>query len=150
MCISITTWTNTALSIFLMVRWKIISPLESCFLLCIHITLGWNEECCTRSRYQGQGQVITSHRLCGMLLLVPALDICLWHSSNRKHYYGRGLLHQSEHSKQHALYLIKITILATGVYSHNKAFWFWTRPITPSFIWTSLVESTLFLIKTTA
>ena len=24
------------------------------------------DECCARSRYQGQGQVITSHNICGM------------------------------------------------------------------------------------
>ena len=28
------------------------------------------------SRYQGQGQVITSHSICGMRLLVPALETC--------------------------------------------------------------------------
>ena len=39
------------------------------------------EDLCARSRYQGQGQVITSHSICGMLLLVPALDTCFWYAS---------------------------------------------------------------------
>ena len=34
-----------------------------------------------RSVHQGQGQVITSHSICGMQLLVPALDTCFWHTS---------------------------------------------------------------------
>ena len=29
------------------------------------------------NRYQGQGQVITSHNICGIWLLIPALDTCL-------------------------------------------------------------------------
>ena len=32
------------------------------------------EECCARNRYQGQGQVITSSRYCGISLFVPATD----------------------------------------------------------------------------
>ena len=32
------------------------------------------------SRCQGQGQVITSHRYCGVQLLVPDLDTCFWHT----------------------------------------------------------------------
>ena len=35
---------------------------------------------CARSRYQGQGQVIASHSICGMYLLVPALDTCFRHT----------------------------------------------------------------------
>ena len=38
------------------------------------------EDLCARRRYQEQGQVITSHGFCGMLLLIPALDACLWHT----------------------------------------------------------------------
>ena len=34
-----------------------------------------------RSSYQGQGQVITSHSMCGMQLLAPALDICFRYTS---------------------------------------------------------------------
>ena len=34
-----------------------------------------------RSTYQGHGQVITSHRYCGMKLFVPVLDTCFWHTS---------------------------------------------------------------------
>ena len=36
---------------------------------------------CARSRYQEQGLVITSHIVCGMWLLVPALNACLWHNT---------------------------------------------------------------------
>ena len=39
------------------------------------------EECCARSRYQGQGHVIVSHNICGMYLFVPALDTCFWYNS---------------------------------------------------------------------
>ena len=35
----------------------------------------WYKECCVRNGYQA----ITSHRICGEWLLVPALDSCLWH-----------------------------------------------------------------------
>ena len=35
---------------------------------------------CARSRYQGQGKVIISHRDWGMLLLVPSLDTYFWHT----------------------------------------------------------------------
>ena len=38
----------------------------------------WYQESCVRSRYQIQGQLITSHRYCGMQLLFPALDTRLW------------------------------------------------------------------------
>ena len=38
-------------------------------------------ECCAINRYQGQGRVINSHSICGMSLLVPALDTCLWHNT---------------------------------------------------------------------
>ena len=41
------------------------------------------EECCARNRYQGQGQVITSHIICGMQLLVPAPDTCFWHNTTQ-------------------------------------------------------------------
>ena len=41
------------------------------------------EDLCARSRYQGQGQVITSHRYCGMQLLNHALDNCFWHTRPR-------------------------------------------------------------------
>ena len=34
-----------------------------------------------RSRFQGQDQVITSHSMCGMEILVPALDIRFEHTS---------------------------------------------------------------------
>ena len=44
------------------------------------------EDLCARSRYQGQGQVITCHRNCGMLLLVPAFDICCLSSVHPKNY----------------------------------------------------------------
>ena len=33
-----------------------------------------------RSRYQGQGQVITSHIYCGMVFIILALDTCFWHT----------------------------------------------------------------------
>ena len=36
------------------------------------------EECCAMSRYQGQGQVITSHIIGEMQLHAPALDTCFW------------------------------------------------------------------------
>ena len=39
----------------------------------------WYDNECIRSRYQGQGQVITSHNICGMSSLGPALDTCFWH-----------------------------------------------------------------------
>ena len=39
------------------------------------------EDLCARSMYQGQGQVITSHSICGIQLLVPALHIYFWHTS---------------------------------------------------------------------
>ena len=39
------------------------------------------QECCARGRYQGKAHVITSHRYCGMQLLVPALDTCFWHKN---------------------------------------------------------------------
>ena len=44
--------------------------------LCAH------QDCCTRSRYQGQGQLITFHGYYGMQLLVPAIDICFWHNTS--------------------------------------------------------------------
>ena len=31
--------------------------------------------------YQGQGQVITSHNICGMQILFPALDTCFWNNT---------------------------------------------------------------------
>ena len=34
-----------------------------------------------RNRYQGQGQVITSHGICGIQLIVPVRDTCIWHTS---------------------------------------------------------------------
>ena len=37
----------------------------------------WYKECCVRNGYQA----ITSHRICGEWLLVPALDSCLWHNT---------------------------------------------------------------------
>ena len=47
-----------------------------------------------QKHYQGQGQVITSHRHCGMWLLVPALDTSFWHTSHHVLYiiYFRILL----------------------------------------------------------
>ena len=39
------------------------------------------DECCARSRYQGQSHVITSHRYCGMKSLAPVLDTCFWHNT---------------------------------------------------------------------
>ena len=48
--------------------------------------MGYNrtlcQEYCTRSRYQGQGELVTSHRDCGMWLLVPAIYTCLWHTTS--------------------------------------------------------------------
>ena len=38
-------------------------------------------ECCSRSRNQGQGQVIRFHRYFWIWLLVLALDTCFWHNS---------------------------------------------------------------------
>ena len=42
----------------------------------------WCEDLCARGtgwwRYKGQGQVITSHNICRMLSLVPALATCFW------------------------------------------------------------------------
>ena len=40
-----------------------------------------NEDLCARSRYYWQGQVITSHIICGVSLHVPALDTPSWHKS---------------------------------------------------------------------
>ena len=37
--------------------------------------------CYARSRYRGQGQLITPHSICGMYLLVPVLDAGFWHNS---------------------------------------------------------------------
>ena len=39
--------------------------------------------CLWGSKYQGQGQVITSHCICMMYILVPVLDTSLWHTSPR-------------------------------------------------------------------
>ena len=36
---------------------------------------------CDRKRYHGQGQVITLHSICGIQLLLPALDSCFWHKA---------------------------------------------------------------------
>ena len=47
-----------------------------------------------RSRYQGQGQIITSHKYCGMYLLFPALDTCFWHRS--PHMYLRSITTASQ------------------------------------------------------
>ena len=41
------------------------------------------EDFCARNRYQVQVQVITLHGICGMLLLKPAPDACLWHTTPR-------------------------------------------------------------------
>ena len=35
---------------------------------------------CARSRYKGQVETITSHNICGMYLIVPALDTFFWHT----------------------------------------------------------------------
>ena len=40
------------------------------------------EECCASNSYQGQGQVITSHIICGMWVLVSILDTCFWHNAS--------------------------------------------------------------------
>ena len=56
----------------------------------------------TRSRYQGQGQVITSHRICGMKLLVPALDACFWHNTPHM-----GLTHMCGNSSTLAMELLQ-------------------------------------------
>ena len=39
------------------------------------------EELSAKSRHQGQGQVTTSHVICGMQLLVPVIDT-LYHSND--------------------------------------------------------------------
>ena len=60
----------------------------SCYLILNFHQCWWGlyivtyQECCVRSRYQGQGQVITSHSICGMWLLVPALDSCFWNNTH--------------------------------------------------------------------
>ena len=51
-----------------------------------------NEECCTRSRYQGQGQVITSHDIYGTQVLIPSLDICFWPSTLHMWYTEHNLI----------------------------------------------------------
>ena len=57
-------------------------------VLCSLISDMWSDErhsnilgCCARSRYQVQGQVLTSHFTCGMKLLVSTLDTCFWHNT---------------------------------------------------------------------
>ena len=37
---------------------------------------------------QVRGQVITSHRYCGMWLLVPALGTCFWHTTSQVAFWG--------------------------------------------------------------
>ena len=52
------------------------------------------QECCAIDRYQGQGQVITSHIYCGIWLLVPAIDTCFWYNTPRdglRNMYFNGL-----------------------------------------------------------
>ena len=44
-----------------------------------------NEDFCARRRYQGQGQSIISHGICGIWLIVPALDTSYWHTRVCKH-----------------------------------------------------------------
>ena len=39
------------------------------------------EDVCARTRYQGQGQVIASHNICGMQLLVPVVKNYFWHTN---------------------------------------------------------------------
>ena len=47
-----------------------------------HSNVGlWNEDLCARSMYQGLEQVITSYTICGIWLLVPAIDTSFWHRS---------------------------------------------------------------------
>ena len=67
--------------------------LESCVLFWLIVSthvyprglLRWSSAYHTRarSRYQRQGQVITPHSIGGMLLLVPALGVCSWHTGPR-------------------------------------------------------------------
>ena len=45
---------------------------------CNYVSLPLIEDVCARSIYQGQGQVITSHKSCGVWLHVPTLDTCIW------------------------------------------------------------------------
>ena len=49
--------------------------LPTCVVILIVAVGGVCEELCAKSRHQGQGQVITSHRYCGMWLLDPAPSI---------------------------------------------------------------------------
>ena len=44
----------------------------------LYYSVNWH---CVKSRYQGQGQVITSHRICGMQLFIFALDTCFWYNT---------------------------------------------------------------------
>ena len=61
---------------------KFRSPMVHSFM---HLFLGFSwwllEKCCARSRYQGQGQVIISHRYSVMWWFVPALGNCFPHNT---------------------------------------------------------------------
>ena len=53
--------------------------------------------CCDRSRYQGQGEVITSHTYYGMQLLIPAFDTCFWHNTPHKMFSFRQCQYMIHH-----------------------------------------------------
>ena len=62
------------------------APIDLCARFTFGCALLWvdsgpYEECCARSRYQGQGQVITPNSICGMWLFVPTLGTWFWHKT---------------------------------------------------------------------
>ena len=53
----------------------------------------YNNQVNHRVWYQGQGQVITSHGICGVQLPIPALDACFWLASLQvQHWNGKAVM----------------------------------------------------------
>ena len=63
--------------VYYFIAWQFCRQLPSV----IHFKAGGTLRLMRPDRYQGQGQIITSHKYCGILFLVPALDTCFWHTN---------------------------------------------------------------------
>ena len=102
-------------------------------------TVASYEDIRARSRYLGQGQVITSYSICGMLLLVPGLDTCVWHTSSHISsdirtmpwaYLTLAMLGCSSSAKLHRVHRTK----QKGFCCHHHMSWLLKSPVTRMFV----------------
>ena len=106
------------------------------------------EKCCVRSRYQWQGQVITSHGICGIYLLTPALDTFFWH--NTPHTNCQRAVYPIEYRQYCALPCFVMVIwsflcgIKLQIYPYSSWLWYLIipAPVThPWRIWMKMIRT---------